>query len=90
MTDDQWRSSLEDLKRERDNLDVNTPARRAVEQLIKDVELHLAASDEGAHPARERALGQRFSAAVERFEASHPKLTLRLNEIMTQLSGTGV
>ena len=87
MTDDQWRTTLDHLKREREALDPHDErARQSVDQLIEDAESHLAASEKD----HKTAFGERLSATVQEFEATHPKLTLQLNRIMMQLSGTGV
>ena len=85
MTDQEWHTTLEELRAERDRLHDDPELRRELDQLIRDTELHLAQEETHRTPPVER-----LRAAAERFEATHPKLTLRLNQLLTTLSGSGV
>ena len=91
MKNSALRRHLEDLRRELAHLSEQGPAeaetRRHIEGLIGDLERHLDAPGGAEHRAR---LSGRLKTTIDQLEATHPTLTLQLNEIMMTLSGTGV
>lgn len=80
-------ATLDQLRRDRAALASDDERRRQLDELIADLEAH---RDDPDDPERRERLDERLGHAVERFEASHPDLTLRLNQIMATLSGSGI
>ena len=94
MNESALRRHLGDLRRELAISSERDPAeaevRRHIESLISDLEHHLDAPGDAPSDVHRARLNERLEAAIDQFEATHPTLTLRLNEIMMTLSGTGV
>ena len=94
MNDPALRRHLGELRREVAHLSEHDPAeaevRRHIEGLIGGLEHHLDAPGDAPSDVHRARLNERLEAAIDQFEATHPTLTLRLNEIMMTLSGTGV
>ena len=88
MTQNDMREDLEHLRAVAAQLEPgDTEARAEVEALTARLERRLAAEEPVDD---EDILMDSLSTSIERFEASHPKLTLLLNQIMAKLSGMGI
>jgi Domain of unknown function (DUF4404) len=87
MTKDELQITLAELRKELAGLDQQDDrAREQVNALIARLEQHLAdPSSEGGATLRESV-----SSTLERLEATHPQVTLLLNQLMNTLSGSGI
>ncbi len=65
----------------------DSPARPRIEQLLRDLESHLDETGE-AGPGQNLIGGLR--AAIQHFEAEHPRATAIMNDIMVVLSNMGI
>ena len=65
----------------------NSPARPRIEQILRDLESQL---DESGGVVRRQNLVGGLRAAVQHFEAEHPRATAILNDIMVVLSNMGI
>lgn len=65
----------------------DSPARPRIEQLLRDLESHLEGSGEDAR--RQNLVGG-LRAAIQHFEAEHPRATAIMNDIMVVLSNMGI
>lgn len=65
----------------------DSPARPRIEQLLQDLESHL--EDSGEVKQRQNLVGG-LRAAIQHFEAEHPRATAIMNDIMVALSNMGV
>jgi len=61
----------------------DSPARPRIEQLLRDLE------ESGAEGRRQNLVGN-LRAAVQHFEAEHPRATAIMNDIMVLLSNMGI
>ena len=88
MTHDEVKENLAHLRTAAARLEPeDTEARAELAQLIARLERRLEASE---IQDDEDVLMDSLSISIERFEATHPKLTLLLNQIMAKLSGMGI
>ncbi|MGE0386241.1 MAG: DUF4404 family protein [Gammaproteobacteria bacterium] len=87
MSTEKLHQDLERLRRELAGLAPQDEAvRLRIERLIAEIESNLEAAD----PHRRRSLKEAATEAVEHFEASHPRATAILNDIMVTLSNLGI
>ena len=79
--------SLNDLRAQIHGLDIgDEPTRLRLGRLLADIERAIGDPAAGAH----QNLGERLKASVLQFEASHPRIAVVMNELMTQLSNMGI
>lgn len=82
------REQLRALRAELDrNVEPDNPARARIERLIREIEEHLADSENRTD--RGSVLGG-LRSAIQQFEAEHPRATAILNDIMVTLSNMGI
>jgi hypothetical protein len=84
VSDQELRSRLEDLHRELSQVgEVDADLERLLADIRSDIEVVMERS--GPH-----TLGDLLSEAVERFEASHPRLASAMGAVADQLARMGV
>jgi len=84
VPDKELRRRLEELHRELASADsVDTDVQALLEELRGDIEAVLERSEP-------EGFGERLSGLVERFEATHPKLSNAIGAVVDQLARLGI
>jgi hypothetical protein len=83
------REQLQELHIELQNIESLDPSERALlENLAKDVQEVLGADDDVTKPFS--TLGEQLKGAVAQVEATHPRVTLLMRQVIDQLSYMGI
>jgi predicted nucleic acid-binding Zn-ribbon protein len=89
MDRQQLREQLQKLHAELQGVEsLNDDERKQLQNLTRDVQEVLARDDE--HPEPYSGLGERLRETMAQLEASHPKITLLMRQIIDQLSFMGI
>jgi predicted nucleic acid-binding Zn-ribbon protein len=89
MDKQQLREQLENLHTELQGVEsLNDDERKLLQDLTRDVQEVLARDDE--HTEHYSGLGERMKETVAQLEASHPKITLLMRQIIDQLAFMGI
>lgn len=90
MDREQLRERLEQLRAELQQVaSVDDKDRALLERLDADIH-ELLESGEDDHPRRYTGVGEGLREAVERFEASHPDLTMTMGQLAEMLARMGI
>lgn len=90
MNDQDIRRRLQELHDELQRIEnVDEEGRALLRRLDEDIRLLLQRTGEEGFPVGEPLL-RRLQSAIDRFELSHPKLTMALSEMLTSLSNAGI
>ena len=83
------RGQLEELDAElKRTASLDDSEREVLRRLERDIREILAR--EGDHPQEYEGLGERLRESVAQLEASHPAVTMRLRQVIDQLSFMGI
>ena len=89
MDKQQLREQLEKLHAELQDVDsLNEKDRALLQNLASDV--REALNREGEHAEHYNSLGERLKETVAEIEASHPRITLLMRQIIDQLAFMGI
>jgi hypothetical protein len=89
MDKQQLREQLEKLHTELQKVEfLNDDNRPLLQNLARDVREVL--SKEGEHPEHYSGLGERLKETMAEIEASHPRITLLMRQIIDQLAFMGI
>ena len=89
MTDQNLRELLEQLHNELERTEaVDESGRERLRHLDADIRSLLKRSGEEAET--DESMRERLQDAIDHFEATHPRLSLMLSEMMTILSNAGI
>ena len=89
MTDPNLRDLLEKLHQELEHTEVNDEAsREKLRHLDADIRDLLRRS--GDNVQTDEPMLERFQDSIDHFEASHPRLTMMLSQMMSILSNAGI
>jgi hypothetical protein len=87
MSKEKISASIESLRAEIGNLDVeDTAAKARLDGLVVELEKQLREPE----PADASALDESVKELIEHFEVEHPRITGVLNDLMVTLSGMGI
>ena len=80
--------TLQRLRVEIENLDIeDNDSKERLDKLVADIEMKMNRPDDRGHHTN---LVEDLTGSVEHFEASHPRVTGILNDIMMALSNMGI
>ncbi|HYV04063.1 MAG TPA: DUF4404 family protein [Blastocatellia bacterium] len=83
-------NTLEQLHRELQRIEsVDEDQRQILQKLTSDIKKLLEAHDRDEHLVPDR-LGERLREAIERFEASHPRVTMLMGQVIDALANIGI
>jgi len=89
MTDQNLRELLEKLHHELERIEsVDEKGNEVLRQLDADIRNLLKRS--GAKVETDESMLERLQDSIDHFEATHPRLTMMLSEMMTILNNAGV
>ena len=89
MNDQNLRDLLQRVHRELENTEATDEAERErLRHLEADIRALLERSDDSTE--RDDPMLERLQDSIDHFEATHPQLTLMLNQMMTILSNAGI
>ena len=91
MTDPTLRELLEQLHKELESTDtVDEQGNEMLRHLEADIHKLLKRSDTAAEVDADETILERLQDTIDHFEATHPRLTTVLSEMMTILSNAGI
>jgi Domain of unknown function (DUF4404) len=90
MEDPELRETLEKLHQELEQADdLDDESRRRLQHLMSDIRITL--DREGAStPEHYQSLGDQLTDGIQRYEISHPSLTVAMRHALDILSGIGI
>jgi hypothetical protein len=90
MDDSELRKALEKLHQELEQVDtLDDESRQQLEHLMGDIRAALERQE--ASPGEEdESLGEQIREAIQRYEITHPSLTMALQHALEILSGAGI
>ncbi len=91
MADQNLRDLLEQLHKELERTDsVDEKGNEMLRHLDADIRTLLKRSGKGAELEADEPMLERLQDTIDHFEATHPRLTTVLSEMMTILSNAGI
>ena len=90
MTEERLHDRLEQLRGELQQIEsLDEGKQQLLEKLISDIE-NLAEADEGEHRPIADRLGEGLKEGIELFEASHPRATMLMGQVIDALAKMGI
>jgi hypothetical protein len=90
MNDEHLHTKLEQLRVELQDIDsLEEGKQQLLQKLISDIE-KLIEAREGDHPPDSDRLGEGLREGIELFEASHPRATMLMGQVIDALAKMGI
>ncbi len=90
MEDPELRDTLEKLHQELEQTEnLDEESRQHLQHLMADIRLTLD-RDEAPTPEHYESLGEQLTEGIQRYEVSHPSLTVAMQHALDILSGIGI